>query len=134
MSTQAARIARLDAATLRAEGAVVTLFDRADPASCLMVRLAARAGGLAGHAPGGSALVDRIRFGLRPAFFAVVDNALVEGELEARVLGRVADSASPASHAPGFPETLLLELRVVWAGPAAEPADTPTSVAPIPRT
>ena len=131
MSTQAARIAQLDAATLLAEGAVVTLFDRADPASCLMVRLAARAGGLAGHAPGGSALVDRIRFGLRPAFFAVVDNALVEGELEVKVLGRAADGSSSA---PGVPETLLLELRVLWAGPAAEPADAPTSVAPIPRT
>lgn len=132
MSNQAARVARLDAASLLAEGAVVTLFDRAEPGSCLMVRVTSRGAGLAALAPAGSALVDRVRFGLRPAFYAVVSHSLVEGELEVRVLDR--DGAPAAPTPTGAPEPVLIELRVLWASPAAEPADVPTSAAPIPRT
>lgn len=130
-SPNSARSLSADASALLGACPVVTLFDRGEPSSCLTVRLVRRGASFAAWAAGRGALVDRLRLGLRPAFFCHVDGVALEGELEVTVRSRAATppEAQPAP-APHAADQVLLDV-VVSRATAATDDGTARS---IPRT
>lgn len=117
MSSSSPRIAKVDASSLLGDHPVITIFDRADPATCLTVRLSRRGRAFQAAAPARGVLLERLRFGLQPAFFCVVEGAVLEGELQVEL--RSAEASSP-----------LLDVVVAHVGPVPADGATPS----IPRT
>lgn len=128
-SPSSARSLSSDATALLGACPVVTLFDRSEPSSCLTVRLVRRGASFAAWAADRGALVDRLRLGLRPAFFCHVDGVALEGELEVTVRSRAAATpeALPAPHAA---DQVLLDVVVSRATAATDDG----AARSIPRT
>ncbi|MCC7070678.1 MAG: hypothetical protein IT383_05110 [Deltaproteobacteria bacterium] len=95
------------AAALLGDVVTVTLFDPGAPATCLSVRLCRRGASFEGVVAAAGMLADRLRLGLQPGFFCVVDGAALEGTLELRVREHGADA-------------LALEAQVASAAPAGD--------------
>ena len=80
----------------------------------------------------GGLLVDRLRLGVRPAFFCDVEGQRFEGELEVRVGSLVASGDAPDAAAQhwGARQPVMVEVLVKSVAPVA-PDDSAGS---IPRT
>lgn len=133
MSTSIARTLASDVHARFGANPTLTMFDRGEPSTCLTVRLVRRGAGFAGFATDGGLLVDRLRLGLRPAYFCQVEGQVLEGELEVRVRDRSAASAEAQDSAPDTvrpKDAVVIDVLIKSAAPAA-PDTAPGS---IPRT
>ena len=140
MTQQIHSITEARALALLGDSPRVTLVDPNDPATCLSVRLA-RAGTVwVGLVDDGSAVLDRIRMGMRPHFVMHPDAATstVAGDLDVRILGRaeeVPDLARRFGEQPfGLARAVVIE--VLPRGLELEPLEASGALAKgaVPQT
>lgn len=132
MTSSLARQLGNDPAAFLGASPTMTLFDRAEPSTCLTVCLVRRGGDFAGYVADGGVLVDRLRLGVRPAFLCEVGGQLFEGELEVRVGSVPASGDAPdaALRRWGDRHPVLVVVQVKSLAPTA----LDPSPGSIPRT